>query len=92
MSEFIVSVSVKRKTVNKEEGTELWVANTGDKVFEAPSEEALRETVRMHLLGVACSTLKKPVEQLTAKLTRTWRVCVVENESVDDDLVWDLFA
>ena len=86
--------------VKKLEG-DVWVAKIADvevPEFKDVSEEAVREQVRLHLLGFVASATGKPVDALQARLKRTWRVRVVEKESAssradeDDMPLFDLFA
>ena len=84
VSEFIIDVSMSADHV--------WSAKVNAKVFSEASEEALRESVRVYLLGLVSADKGIPEVALKAKLKRTWRVRIVEEAAVpsssdDDDSV-----
>lgn len=87
-------VDVKR--VTQQNGSELWTARVQDSdlVFDAVTEESLREAVRLSLIQVESAKQGVPGTSLAAKMTRTWRVRLVENEEDDEGVTggWDLFA
>jgi hypothetical protein len=86
-------VDVKRRT--GPDGSDRWTARADGHVFEAPSEAELREAVRTHILAAVASLCDVPESALTARMTRTWHVRVVEearsDDAVDDGPVWSLF-
>lgn len=81
VSEFIIDVSMSED--------HTWSAKVNAKVFSEASEEALREGVRVYLLGLVSADKGIPEGALKAKLKRTWRVRIVEDptaaSSSDDD-------
>ena len=84
VSEFIIDVRMSEDHV--------WSAKVNAKVFSEASEEALRESIRTYLIGTVATEKGIPELALKAKLKRTWRVRVVQDEdpataSSDDDAV-----
>lgn len=81
VSEYIIDVKMSEDHV--------WSAKVNAKVFSEASEEALRESIRVYLLGVVAADKGIPELALKAKLKRTWRVRVVHEEdpatASDDD-------
>jgi hypothetical protein len=89
--EAVYEVDVKRKKIDDD--VDVWYATLANGLkYEAASETLLREKVRVCLLADAASKMSKHVDELSARLKRTWHVRIVEGISVPDDVVWDLFA
>jgi hypothetical protein len=98
------AVEVKRKTHS--DGTETWRAlvKADGSRFSAVSEQALRETLRAHLIATVATRTKTNADALDARLTRVWHVRIVDacdaskaaGDDYDDDdmqlFAFDLFA
>jgi len=86
VSEYIIDVRMSDDHV--------WSAKVNAKLFSEPSEEALRESIRIYLLGIVSAEKGIDESALSAKLKRTWRVRVVqetESSSSDDDANANVF-
>lgn len=74
-TDFVVDV----KRITLADGSDLWKAQVDGREITGPSEEALREAVRLDIIGrVAAAAGNKCTADYKATLTRTWRVRVVE--------------
>lgn len=89
---YIVDVKRTRQT----NGSDLWTARVQDSqlVFDALSEETLRETLRVALIKLESEKLGVSGTSIATKMTRTWRVRLEESKEDDDEVSggWDLFA
>lgn len=88
---YIVDVKRTRQT----NGSDLWTARVQDSqlIFDALSEETLRETLRVALIKRESEKLGIAGTSIATTMTRTWRVRL--EESKDDNEIsggWDLFA
>lgn len=92
MAVYIVDV----KRTHQTNGTDLWTARVQDSqlIFDALTEELLRETLRVALIQLESQKLGVSETSISAKMTRTWRVRLEESKEEDDEVSggWDLFA
>jgi hypothetical protein len=84
------TVLVKR--VESKNGTlERWVGKVDAFLFEAPTEEKLRELIAEHLKNIVSRDCGKEPTAFDARLRRTWQVRIVEKDE-SEDFNFDLFA
>lgn len=91
MAVYIVDV----KRTHQTNGSDLWTARVQDSplVFDALTEELLRETLRIALIQLESEKIGVSTTSISAKMTRTWRVRLHETKQDDDEISgWDLFA
>ena len=77
ISEFIIDVRVSDDNV--------WSAKVNSKVFSEANEENLRESIREYLLGIVATEKGISENAIKAKLKRTWRVRIVQEDPTTDD-------